>query len=184
MEASIAVKKPDSRQYSYARQFEQMVHTHALLAENGLSFAHSLHQMHDDLMEMAANMERGRKHWKTYGINSEKQVKDSEALMEKAKAKYDSLADEYERIKNPDPHRRGKPAFSLRGGVKHGAALEEDLQRKVQAADAEYVNRVNAANVHRNELMQQLRPQAVRALKDMIFECDAGLTFHLQKFGK
>ena len=40
--------------------------------------------MHEELIELAANMERGRKQWKTTGINSEKKVHDSMLLLEKA----------------------------------------------------------------------------------------------------
>lgn len=137
--------------------------------------------MHEDLNEMVAAMERGRKYWKTSGMNSEKRVHDMELLMEKSKAKYDSIADEYERVRSPD--KKAKPSFSTLRTGKHGAALEEELQRRVQAADAEYLSKVNQANGHRSELLHRLRPEAVKALKDMIFECDAGLTYHLQRFG-
>ena len=58
---------------------------HDKMAENGIQFASSLHQMHDDLAELTANMERGRKRWKEQGLNNEKRVKEAELLMEKAK---------------------------------------------------------------------------------------------------
>lgn len=178
--ASDGIARPDARKGTYARQFEETTRIHSQLAENGMRFSEELHKMFEDLNDMIGNMERGRKYWKTSGMNHEKRVHDSELLMEKAKAKYDSIADEYERVRSPD--KRIKPSFSLRTG-KHGAALEEELQRRVQAADSEYQNKVNAANLQRGELLHTLRPTAVKALKDMIFECDAGLTYQLQKFG-
>ena len=150
------------------------------MVENGHGFSLSLHQMHEDLLELAMNMERGRKHWKQAGMNAEKRVQDSELLMEKAKAKYDSLAEDYDRARTGD--RQSGKIFGLKG-PKSAAQHEEDLHRKLQAADAEYASKVKSANTQRQELFSILRPQALKALQDLIAECDSGLTLQLQKFG-
>jgi len=68
-------------------------------------------------------------------------------------------------------------------GSRNGQRHEEDLQRKVATADSEYQSRVQLANTHRHEAVNSLRPQAVRALREMVAECDAGLTIQLQRFG-
>lgn len=149
------------------------------MADNGLQFAMSLHQMSDDLNEMAANIDRGRKQWKQSGLNAEKRVQDAEALMEKAKAKYDSLAEQYDRARTGE---RQSGKFGLKG-TKSAAQQEEALHTKVQAADSDYASKVQAAKTQRQELISTLRPQAVRALQDLIAECDSGLTLQLQKFG-
>jgi hypothetical protein len=138
----------------------------------------SLHQMSEDLQELAANMERGRKHWKQSGLNAEKRVQDSELALEKAKARYYALAEQYDRARTGD---RQTGRFGLKG-PKSAAQQEEDLYRKLQAADAEYATRVQAAQDQREELRSALRPQAVAALRELIAECDAGLTLQLQKF--
>ena len=70
-----------------------------------------------------------------------------------------------------------------RSFAKTGAQVEEDLQRRVNAADQEYASRVQLANSHRHELLSIQRPQAVKALKVLILECDSGLTMQLQKYG-
>ena len=150
------------------------------MADNGVQFALSLHQMHEDLHDLAANMERGRKHWKQNGLSAEKRVQDSEALMEKAKAKYDSLAEDYDRTRTGD--KQSGRVFGLKG-PKSAAQHEEDLLRKVQQADTDYSSRVQSAKNQRQELVSTLRPQAVGALQDLINECDFGLTLQLQKFG-
>lgn len=123
-------------------------------------------------------MERGRKHWKQSGLNAEKRVQDSEAALEKAKARYYSLAEQYDRARTGD---RQSSRFGLKG-TKSAAQQEEDLSRKVQAADAEYAAKVQAAQAQREELKTTLRPQAVTALRELITECDSGLTLQLQKF--
>lgn len=150
------------------------------MADHGIQFALSLHQMHEDLQDLAANIERGRKQWKQTGLAAEKRVQDSELAMEKAKAKYDSLAEDYDRARTGDKSGR---VFGLKG-PKSAAQHEEDLHRKVQAADSDYASKVQLAQNHRQELVDRLRPQAVKALQDLINECDSALTLQLQKFGK
>jgi hypothetical protein len=150
------------------------------MVENGLSFSLSLHQMHEDLLELATNMDRGRKHWKQTGMAAEKRVQETELLVEKAKAKYDSLAEDYDRARTGDRH--PSKIFGLKG-PKSAAQHEEDLHRKLQAADTDYASRVKSANTQRQELLNSLRPQAIKALQDLIAECDSGLTLQLQKFG-
>jgi len=151
------------------------------MADNGVQFALSLHQMHEDLHDLAANIERGRKHWKQHGLNAEKRVQDSESMMEKAKAKYDSLAEDYDRARTGD--KQSGRVFGLKG-PKSAAQHEEDLNRKVQAADSDYSTKVQTAKAQRQELVSTLRPQAINALQDLINECDSGLTLQLQKFGE
>ena len=150
------------------------------MADNGIQFSLMLHQMHEDLFDLAANIERGRKQWKQTGLSAEKRVQDSEALMEKAKAKYDSLAEDYDRARTGD--KQSGRVFGLKG-PKSAAQHEEDLHRKMQAADADYASKVQTARGQRQELISTQRPQAVKAIQELISECDSGLTLQLQKFG-
>lgn len=147
------------------------------MSDHELLFAMSLHQMSDDLQEMASNIERGRKQWKHTGLSSEQRLQDAETAMAKAKSKYDALAEQYDRARTGD---RQPGRFGLK--TKSAAQHEEDLSRKVQAADVDYASKVQAARASRQELITSLRPQAVRALTELIIECDSGLTFQLQKF--
>lgn len=39
--------------------------------------------MHEDLMELSNNMDKGRKHWKLTGMAYERKTSDSELLVEK-----------------------------------------------------------------------------------------------------
>ena len=153
---------------------------HERMADNGNQFALSLHQMHEDLTELAAEKERGRKQWKQTGLSAEKKVQDAELAMEKAKSKYDALADDFDRARTGD--KQSSRVFGLKG-PKSAAQVEEDLNRKVQVADADYASKVQLAQGMRTELISTSRPQAVRALKELIAECDAGLALQLQKLG-
>jgi myosin heavy subunit len=174
-------RRPESRQGSYGQNYNEFLQIHDRMADNGVQYALLLHQMHEDLHELAANIERGRKHWKQTGINAEKKVQDAESMTEKAKAKYDSLAEDYDRARTGD--RQSGRVFGLKG-PKSAAQHEEDLHRKVQAADTEYSTKVQSTQNQRQELINILRPQATKAIQDLIKECDAGLSLQLQKYGR
>ena len=176
-----SARRLDNRQGSYVQNYDEVIRIHDRMADNGIQFALSLHQMHEDLHDLAANMERGRKSWKQTGLSAEKRVQDSESMMEKAKSKYDSLAEDYDRARTGD--KQSGRVFGLKG-PKSAAQHEEDLNRKVQAADADYLSKVQTAQSQRQELVSTLRPQTVKVLQDLIKECDSGLTLQLQKFGK
>jgi hypothetical protein len=137
--------------------------------------------MHEDILEMAGNVERGRKHWKSTGLAAEQRVVDAEIQLRKAKAKYDQLAEDYDKARTGDRHATKK--FGLKG-PKSAAQHEEDLLRKVKAADEEYAQRVSVAQNTRQEHLARGRPEAVKALQDLIRECDSGLSMQMQKFGK
>lgn len=153
---------------------------HERMAEHGIQFAISLHKMHEDLTELSNNMEKGRKHWKTEGLNNEKKVKDAETLMDKARSRYDSLAEDYDRTRTGDKTGR---VFGIKG-PKSAEQREEDLYRKVQAADVDYQQKVQAASSLRQENLVSSRPHAIKTLQELINECDSGLTLQLQKFGR
>lgn len=177
--ASDAALRPENRQGTYSKSYHDVNKMYDRAAEHGLQFYVSVQQMADDLHELAAKIERGRKHWKQTGLNAEKRVVDAETLAERAKAKYDSLAEQYDRVKTGDKH-GGK--FGLKGH-KSAAQLEEDLHRKVQQTDTDYAAKVQAAQAARKELTTTHRPEAIRNLEQLISECDSGVTMQLQKFG-
>ncbi|KAI9641081.1 Rho GTPase-activating protein [Ciborinia camelliae] len=174
-----SIRKPEHRHGSFLQSYEEVLIIHERMAENGAQFSVSLHQMHEDLVEMTSNIEKGRKQWKNTGLTAEQRAADTEAAMRKSKTKYDALADEYDRARTGD--RQPGKIFGIKG-PKSAAQHEEDLLRKVQAADADYASKVQAAQSQRTELWSKSRPEAVKALEDLIQECDSALTLQMQKF--
>ncbi|KAH9216172.1 hypothetical protein DL95DRAFT_363611 [Leptodontidium sp. 2 PMI_412] len=173
------IRRPEHRHGSFLQSYEEVTNIHERMSDNGAQFATSLHQMHEDLLEIALNIERGRKHWKTTGLTAEQRVADAEAAMRKSKAKYDSLAEDYDRAKTGD--RQQSKKFGLKG-PKSAQQHEEDLLRKLRAADEDYAAKVQAAQSQKAELLSKTRPDAVKALEDLIKECDSALTLQMQKF--
>jgi hypothetical protein len=175
------LRRPEHRQGSFIASYDEVTRIHERMADNGAQFAASLHQMHEDMLEMAASVERGRKHWKTTGLAAEQRLVDAEATMRKSKAKYDTLAEDYDRARTGD--RQATKKFGLKG-PKSAAQHEEDLLRKAQAADSDYAAKVQATQSIRQEHLSRGRPEAVKGLQDLIKECDSALALQMQKFGK
>ncbi|KAM0611502.1 hypothetical protein ACHAP1_001254 [Verticillium nonalfalfae] len=171
---------PDHKQGTFAQAYTEMMYIHERMAENGMQFALSLHQMHDDLVELAAVAERSRKGWKVNGLAPEQRVAELETVLRKSKAKYDSLADEYDRARTGDTSRQSGKMFSLKS--KSGPQHEEDLLRKVQGADQDYHGKVQHLQSEKHELVTRTRPEAIRALRDLVTETDSGVTLQMQKF--
>lgn len=175
------LRRPEHRQGSFAHSYDEITRIHERMADNGIQFAASLHQMHEDLLEMASNMERGRKHWKQTGLTAEQRLADTEAAMRKSKAKYDAAADDYDRARTGGGQSGKK--FGLKG-PKSAAQHEEDLLRKVQAADGDYAMKVELAQSTRAEHLTKGRPDTIKSIQDLIRECDSALTLQMQKFGE
>lgn len=176
-----SMRRAEHRQGSFAKAYEEMMYIHERMAENGIQFAVSLQQMHEDLIELATVAERNRKSWKTNGLAAEQKVADMEQAMRKSKAKYDSLADEYDRARTGEPRQGGKVfgAFKPKSAAQH----EEDLLKKVQAADQVYHSHVQTLQSEKSQLETSYRPDAVRSLQDLIKEIDSGVALQMQKFG-
>lgn len=172
------LRRPDHRQGTFSKAYDEMFYINDRMAENGSTFAASLQAMHDELVELATATERSRKHWKATGLAAEQKVTDLESTMRKSKTKYDSLAEEYERARTGEA-RPGKVLNAFKN--KSAAQVEEDLLRKVQAADHAYSGHVQTLQTEKAHLEDSLRPEAVKAITDLIREMDAGLTLQMQK---
>jgi hypothetical protein len=172
-----ALKKPDTRQGTYARQVDELVKLNERSCDVSNSFVAALHIMHDELSELSKAIEKSRKSVKETSLRQEKSLSEAEQASEKAKSKYDSLCEEFERMRTGDPT---KTKF----GFKHARTPqhEEELHKKVMAAESEYQLRVDGAQNLRRELITKSRPATVKQLKDLILECDAAMSLQLQKY--
>jgi hypothetical protein len=178
-----AMQRGEHRGGTFGRAYDDMMAVHERMADNGIQFAASLQQMSEDLTELALMADKSRKGWKQSGLAAEQRVAELEAAMRKSKAKYDALAEEYDRARTGDSAGRQSGKMFGFKGHKSGAQHEEDLLRKAQAADQDYQAKVQVAAAERSELETKTRPETVQALQDIVRECDSGLALQMQKFG-
>ena len=175
-------RKPEHRQGSFASSYDEMIFIHDRMAENGSQFAASLHLMHEDLLELVNNAERNRKMWKTNGLAAEQKLADLEQVMRKSKTKLDSLADEYDRARTGEAKQGGAKVLGAFKAHKSAAQQEEDLLRKVQTADQTYHGHIQSLQAEKAHVETSARPEAVRALQELIEETDSAVTLQMQKF--
>ncbi|KAK9475790.1 hypothetical protein V1514DRAFT_339008 [Lipomyces japonicus] len=175
-----AIRKPDGRQDSFSSHFDEATRVHEQLAEHSNKFASELNKMYDDLSDLCKSTEKARKVLKETGLRNEKNVIDAEQAAEKTKGKYDSLCDEFDRVRIGDPSKRsvGLKFKSNKTGPQH----EEELHKKVLAADADYKLKVQTAKNLLNDLLKILRPDTVRQLRNLLASFDAGLALHFQRY--
>lgn len=177
------MRRTDHLGGTFNKAFDGMMTIHERIAENGLQYSMSLYQMTEDLVELAAIAEKQRKGWKQSGLSAEQRVADVEAAMRKSQTKYNSLAEEYDRARTGDGGGAKAKVFGFKG-PKSAAQHEEELLRKVQAADQDYQSKVQILQQERGQLIATSRPEAIKALQDIVKECDSGLLLQMQKFGE
>lgn len=174
--ASDSIRRSEARQGSYARNFDDSLKINDRLAENNIHFASTLHSMADELREMSENAEKGRKHWKHNAMDAEKRVADAENAQQKARDRYNTAAEQYDRVRTGE---RAGGKFGLKN--KSPAQLEETLKEKTDTLDQEYGSRTQAAQAERRDFESTHKPSIVRGLRDLIGECDAALAMQMAK---
>lgn len=172
-----SLRKNEGRQGTYAHQTDEIIKMNERTADVGNTFVAALHIMHDELVELAKSTDRSRKTIKESCLRNEKNVHEAEATADKAQAKYDQLAEEFERMRTGDPT-KNKFGFKQSRTAQH----EEELHKKVTVAEGEYQQKVTNAQRLRQELENKLRPVSARELRQLTGECDAGLALQLQKY--
>ncbi|GMF99970.1 hypothetical protein BVG19_g5221 [[Candida] boidinii] len=141
-------------------------------------FVKALEKMYDELNSLSINFTKLRKMTKDEGLRKEKEVLDSINLAEKAKHKYFSLCYDLERLRNSDPT---KKTMTLKG-TKTSSQQEEELIKKIQAADNDYHSKSLKSQSLKNDLSKIHRPNINKKLNNLIIELETALCLQLQKF--
>lgn len=88
----------DGKAGSFVTAFNSTLRAHELLSENRLKMATQLHEMSEQLVEMAREVEKARKTSKELGNRLERNLVDSEGQTEKCRVRFDLAVEELERI--------------------------------------------------------------------------------------
>jgi hypothetical protein len=163
---------------SFVMNLDKIVKIEERIAVNTAAHSKQLFTMHDELSSLASTFTRQRKIIKDNFKRKEREVTDAISAAEKAKSKYDQLCMELERVRTTDP---SKKTFTLKGS-KTTSEQEEILHRKIEAADAEYRQRVSTSTGLRNVFLNTFRPNTSAQLKDLIIEIDIAMSVQLQKY--
>lgn len=160
----------------FSSNFDQVVEFDEKLYNVGSSYVKALNVMYDELVSLVNTVSRSRKTVKDESKKKEKDCADSIVLADKAKQKYYHLCDDLEKVKTSDPN---KKSFLTN---KTAEQQEDELQRKVDAADQDYRLKVATCKKLKDELLMIHRPVNSKKLVNLILEMDVAMNVQLQKF--
>ncbi|SCV74859.1 BQ2448_7888 [Microbotryum intermedium] len=192
---------------TYVKSWISMLRTHELVGDNHLKFAAQLAEMSDELAALGKEIDKNRKSSKELGTRLERGLAEQESLVDKARTRFDSAAEELERLlllkqgeslkDNIVPHASATPssassnkrtfgkAISKLKGPKNAAQVakqeEEVRMRMGQSSDA-YRSQVIGAQAVRQDYFNLQLPRILRLLKESTDEVDLGVQYHLSRY--
>lgn len=84
---------------------------HEQVADHSSKFAVMVSEMHDSLTDLCKETDRTRKMLKEKGLKEEKNVVDAEQTAVKMQGRYNTLAEEFDRVRTGDPTKRSLNKF-------------------------------------------------------------------------
>ncbi|CAB5133239.1 unnamed protein product [Rhizophagus irregularis] len=181
----------DTKQGSYGESWMNMLKLHESIGENRVKFAAAIQEISEDVSVLYKETDKSRKNLKDSGHKHEKAIQESETALEKARGKYESHSEDWERTllqKNGDIPTTSKPRTLTKVFSKQSKSptqlvkMEEDARNKAEAANATYKQHLNSTNATRHDYYEVHLPRMITSLKDTADECDIGLQYHLARY--
>ncbi|SGZ20426.1 BQ5605_C021g09275 [Microbotryum silenes-dioicae] len=172
---------------TYVNSWIAMLRTHELVGDNHLKFAAQLAEMSDELALLGKEVDKNRKSSKELGTRLERGLAEQESLVDKARGRFDSAAEELERLlllkqgeslkDNVVPHASTAPtstssnkrtfgkAMSKLKGPKNAAQVakqEEDVRMRMGQSSDAYRSQVIGAQAVRQEYFNLQLPRILR----------------------
>lgn len=174
---------------SFVTAFQALLRAHEVLADNRLRMGSQLHEAAEALVELAREVEKGRKTAKELGTRLERNLLDSENATDKSKVRFDGAVEELERVLlskagenakdlanfphemstgqpgNSGKRTLGKAIGKLKGGPKNAAhfqRMEEDSRAKMNNLSDAYRQQVLATQTIRQEYFNLQLPRMLK----------------------
>ncbi|KAI9336213.1 hypothetical protein DFJ73DRAFT_850721 [Zopfochytrium polystomum] len=201
-------QKSEGKEGTFSESWRQFVHLHERVGEIRLGFSQSISAVAEELSTLHKDTERSRKQLKEAGLRHWKAVHESEVALEKAKTKYESYSEEWERtILNREMQAgdggiaAAQPAIGFRrsglpksishpvhlwmqGNANPGKLqkLEDEARAKAAAANENYKQQLLATNSVRSAYFQTHLPRFIKMLKETNDACDDAMQVQLSKY--
>ncbi|KAF8928598.1 hypothetical protein BGZ47_001521 [Haplosporangium gracile] len=182
------------KQGSYGDGWNHILEMHERMGNNRLELSRDLQVVSEELSAIYKETDRSRKQFKEAGAKQERIVQEHEQNLEKAKQKYDSLMEEWERAilqKSADPFAAKKSVnkgmtmsiFRQPKSVSQLHKQEEEARAKATAAHEQYKAQLAKTNDMRQYYFSNILPSILKNLKDTIDESDLSLQYYLMRYG-
>lgn len=182
------------KQGSYGDSWNHILEMHERMGNNRLELSRDLQVVSEELSAIYKETDRSRKQFKEAGVKQERIVQEHEQNLDKAKQKYDTLTEEWERAilqKSADPTAPKKTAtkgmtmsiFRQPKSVNQLHKQEEEARAKATAAHEQYKAQLAKTNDMRQYYFSSILPSILKNLKDTIDESDLSLQYYLMRYG-
>lgn len=198
----------DGKAGSYVSSWLTFLRTHEVVGEHRLKFAAQLSEMSDELTALGKEVDKNRKAAKELASKLEKGLQEQEALVDRARVRFDSAAEDLERLlvlkqgemvtPSSVPHAGsshaagasskgrsfGKAMSKLKGpkNAAQYAKQEEEVRTRMGQTSDSYRAQVSGAQSLRQEYFQTQLPRLLRTLKENVDELDLGTQYHLSRY--
>ncbi|CCV00241.1 unnamed protein product [Malassezia sympodialis ATCC 42132] len=193
----------ENRAGTYGTSWTNMLKNQDAVSENHFRFATKLTAISDDIAMLVRDAEQARRQHRDQGFRYEKALLDAEANVDKARARFDTAAEELERVmlvKQGDAARAADMTLGTLGNKRtlpmpfaKGSLFKNKNPQQILRHEEEF--RLKKNNAHetlrgesqstesvRQEYFQQQLPQILRAFKESLDEIDTGLQFQLMRY--
>ncbi|KAF9202594.1 hypothetical protein BGZ59_002079 [Podila verticillata] len=182
------------KQGSYGEGWIHILEMHERMGNNRLEFSRDLQVISEELSTIYKETDRSRKQFKEAGAKQERIVQEHEQNLEKAKQKYDSSTEEWERAilqKAADPSASKKTVsktmtiniFRQPKSVSQLHRQEEEAKAKAASTHEQYKAQLAKTNDTRQFYFARTLPNILKNLKDTIDESDLSLQYYLMRYG-
>jgi hypothetical protein len=193
---------------TYVSTWQSFMKTHEVLGDSRLRFSSKLIEMSDELANLSKEVDKNRKYAKETGTRLERSLLDAEMSVEKSRQRFDSAAEDLERlllVKSGESAKGGElQGTSSNGGPpgkrtlgkaigKSGLLFKNKNPQQILRQEEETrIRTSNASDAFRKEILatQGIRqeffnlqlPRILRSLKESSEEIDNGLQYHLARY--
>lgn len=197
----------DAKAGTFVKSWHSMVKTHETIADNRFKFAMKLSEMSDELSNLAKEVDKSRKQARETGMRLEKNLQDAEVGVEKARARFDTAAEDLERLlllKSGESTKAGEIQGGG-GGASSGKRTlgkaigksgllfknknpqqilkqEEEIRARTSSASDAFRREVLSTQGVRQEYFNLQLPRILRTLKENAEEIDNGTQYHLARY--
>ncbi|PWN33120.1 RhoGAP-domain-containing protein [Meira miltonrushii] len=193
---------------SYVSSWQSLMRTHEVLGDSRIRFAQKLIEISDELANLSKEVDKNRKYARDTGNRLERNLLDAESSVEKSRNRFDSAAEDLERLLLL------KSGESAKGGELHGTSSstgppgkrtlgkaigksgllfknknpqqilrqEEEIRTRTSNASDAFRKEVLSTQGVRQEYFNLQLPRILRSLKESSEEIDNGLQYHLSRY--
>ncbi|KAI7867097.1 Rho GTPase activation protein [Spinellus fusiger] len=179
-------EKTSAKRGTLAESWTGFLKVHEDVGDHRLRFSSDIVQISEDLLYLHRDIEKGRKQIKELYARHEKSLGETQAVLEKAKQRYDQHSEEWEKTLL---QKGGEYTTNSKKGIfksnKTQAQLdrmEEEASTKAAAAEQTYRQQLQTTNQSRSEYYSVHLPKLMADLKAVGDECCVAMRYQLANY--